>query len=723
MIIGDLSFSIQGNYLFLSILLLIGIGLALLFYRYTLPPLPPARRIVLSSLRALTLSLLLLLFFEPVLRLINRNDEPPTIAVLVDNSQSLTLRDSTGERGEAVRSYLKTEPFKSIASPARVMTYAFSSTLPKATLESADALKFDGETTNLSEAVAQLQKRMVADNIQSVVFVTDGNFTVGKNPLYDAEAMGIPVYTVGVGDTIEKKDILVAKVVTNTIAYSETKVPVDVTVKSSGYGGENVEVVLKEGSNVLDRKVLTLENGTREYQTHLTFEPKEEGMMKYTVSVSDLQGELTAKNNTQTVFVKVLKSKLHVLILAGAPNPDVAAVRQALLEDEHFSVQARIQNREQGFYEGTVTRQLMDSTDCFVLIGFPSTTTPASVLQELRGSIEAGKKPVLFVNARTTNYQKLAQLEPLLPFIWQQGGNTEMMVFATVPDRQKVNTLVRLDGTITPETWQSMPPIYKMQTIFQLKPESEMLAAVRVQNIEMPEPLVTTRNVNRMKSFAITGYGIWRWRLLADEENEQNGFLSMLLTNAVRWLTTKDEGKNVHVTPTKEMFTTSEPIEFTGQVYDNQFRPVDDAEVTVTIQRTGETNEIALNAAGNGLYEGASESVGEGDYTYTAKAVVDGRTIGEDKGKFTVGLMNVEFIETKLNKPLLEQLAYRTNGKYYHISSAQRLADDMKADVQFASKEVVQSSEIELWNWYYLAGLIILLLAVEWFLRKQSGMI
>src|SRR5437867_815345 len=100
--IAELSFSLQGNIFFLILLLIVGIGLAALFYRYTLPPLPTRRRIALSTLRALTLCFLLLLFFEPVLHLIKRDDQPPTIAILIDNSQSMTLSDGGGTRGEAV---------------------------------------------------------------------------------------------------------------------------------------------------------------------------------------------------------------------------------------------------------------------------------------------------------------------------------------------------------------------------------------------------------------------------------------------------------------------------------------------------------------------------------------------------------------------------------------------------------------------------------------------
>ena len=114
--------------------------------------------------------------------------------------------------------------------------------------------------------------------------------------------------------------------------------------------------------------------------------------------------------------------------------------------------------------------------------------------------------------------------------------------------------------------------------------------------------------------------------------------------------------------------------------------------------------------------------MGEGDYTFVAKASRDGKTYGEDRGRFSVGQMNVEFLETKMNKQLLEQLTYQTGGKYYDIANAGAIGKDLRA-VAFAPKELVHTSEIELWNWRYIAALIVLLFAVEWFLRKRSGML
>jgi hypothetical protein len=719
-LLGAVSLSLAGSLLLLIAAAAAAVGAAFLFYRFTLPPLPGGRRVTLSLLRGAALALLLLLLFEPVARFTSTRTQDPVIAVLVDNTQSMTIRDAAGDRAAAVRSFLGSSGER---SGAVVRFVTFAGKLQSTLLAQPDSARFDGETTNLSAAFAGLKEQIARENIQAVVLVSDGNYTEGKNPLYDAEALGLPVSTVGVGDTAEQKDLLVERVVTNNLAYAETRVPVDVTVKSSGYGGESVEVRLVEGTTVLDRKVVVLKNGTVEYPVSLALEAKEEGVRKYAVTVSELPRELTTRNNVKSFFVKVLRSKLRVLLMAGAPSPDVSAVRQALTEDPQLNVTALVQKGPGEYYGGRFTRAAADSADCIVLVGFPSAAAGSDVLADLRAAVEQAKKPVLYIHGRSVDPAKLRLLEPLLPFSWQPGGAGELLVSPTVAARQADHPLVRLEGAVPAGVWQQLPPVFKPQASFRTKPEAELLVAATLQNIVLNEPLASLRNVNRQKSFALTCYGVWRWRLMTQGSGDAGGFLPSLLANAVRWLTAKEDNKNVRVTPVKEAFTTAEAAEFTGQVYDDQLRPVDDAELIVDVNRGGTQARIALTAVGNGRYEGSVTGLPEGDYTYAAKATGGGTEYGADRGKFSVGQMNVEFLETKMNKPLLEQIAYRTGGTFTPAAGASGGPAKAAAGASFTPKEIVQAHELELWNWQYLAGAIIALLALEWLLRKQSGMI
>ncbi len=723
MITAGLSFSIGGSIfaaiLFALLLTLIAIG----FYRYTLPPLPRGRRLTLAAMRAISLVCLLLILFEPVVRLARTKLQEPAVAVLIDNSLSMTIKDATGSRLEIIHQFLKAKPFGRLSSTTQPKFFLFSSSLEPISEEQLDTIRFTGEATNLSLTLEELKDHLLKEHVQAAVLLTDGNYTVGKNPLYDAEALGIPVSTIGIGDTNNQKDVLVENVAANSIAYAGTRVPVDVTIKSSGFNGENVEVTVSDGGKLADRSVVKLQEGTKEYPVKLHIEPQEVGVKKYLVSVSQLPGELTEKNNSRSIFIKVLKSKLKMVILGGAPGPDVPAVRQVLSEDEHFTVRSFIQKNPSEYYDQAPSNSMIDSADCLVLVGFPSSATNPNILQKVRDILDQKRKPLLFVNGKQTDYTKLRTLEPYLPFGWSATNSDEMNVFPSIIDREKSHSLVNLEGIVTAETWQQLPPIYTTGSAFRAKPESEVLALVKFQDVVLNSPLVLIRNISGSKSFAITGYGLWRWRLMAQGNTQTENFLSLLMTNAVRWLTTEEDTRTVRILSTKESYTTTEPVEFTGQVYDDQLRPVDNAEVAVDVRQGKESFRVNLNPIGNGRYEGSTEGLAPGDYSFTGQASASGKSHGEDKGKFSIGETNAEFLETRMNKSLLEQIAFRTGGTYYDINGASSIAEDLNRNNFFTPKELIQTSEIELWNWRYLLALLILLFGAEWFIRKKSGML
>lgn len=718
-----MSLSFAGNTFFAILLSVAAATLAVLFYRYTLPPLMPRRRFILSLLRAGVLVFLVLLLFEPLVRIVNHHNQPAAVAVLLDASQSMGMIDGAGDRAETIKQLLSEKPFANIPSSATIEYFLFSSKLSLPTPTPPDSIAVTGEATNLSDALEGIKNRIVKDNIRSVVLISDGNYTSGKSPTYVADAMEIPIFSVGIGDTAEQKDIVVKEVQTNSITLAGTKVPVDITIKSSGYAGEAVDVQLQEGSTTLDHQVLTMRDGTHEYPVKLYVEPKTEGMRRYTVVGSRLPGELTEKNNVRSFFMKVLKSKVRIVLFAGAPSPDVSAVVQTLSAEQQFSVRSIVQWAQNELYGGPLSRSLVDSADCVVFVGFPSAATSNASMQQIAEVMTERKKPLLFIGGKNIDYAKLQLIESMLPFGWSSITQSEVEVFPSVAERQKNNPLITFDGTLSAEAWHNLPPIFRTQTSIHAKAESNILVSMNVQNIVVPDPLLLVRSIARQKSFVITGHGIWRWGLMAQGNPATERFLPLLLTNAVRWLTTSEDEKRVRIVPAKETFTTTEPIEFTGQVYDEQLRPLDNANVIVTLNHGNEKISLALTPVGNGRYDGSLDGVVQGDYTYAGTATLGGTSLGEDDGRISVGQVNFEFLQTKMDKSLLEQLAFRSGGRYFSSSATKDLADTIAARIDFTPKERILTSEIELWNWRYVAAMLIVLLACEWFLRKRTGML
>jgi hypothetical protein len=712
--LSEISLTLAGSTAVFVLLLLLGIGLSVLVYRITIPPVSRRRKMLLVFLRSLAMILLILLLFEPLTKLIFRDRRDPVVAIVVDDSESMTTSGRLGDVSAAVRGFA--------SLPTAVQYYKFASKLEP--FAAGDTLAFRGEVTDIAGALVQLKDIQERENIQAVVLLSDGNFTTGRNPMTLTEDLRMPVYVVGVGDTAEQRDVLVARVATNNLVYANTRVPVDVRVRSSGYHGERVEVTLSHRGTIVDRAVLQIGEGTRDYTVNLAYEPDEEGVQKYTVAVSSLPGEVTLKNNVSTFFTRVLKTKLRILLIAGAPSPDVVTVRQTLANEQHFSIHALVQKSAGEFYDGELTQALVDSADCLVLVGFPSRASSPEQIRMVRDAADLSKKPVLFIGARTLDFEKLQILEAILPFTWTSTSAEETPVFAEVPEKQRSHVLVKLDQNVTNETWQQLPPIFKTQTVFHSKPESDVLAFAKVQSIVLGEPFLLVRNVARQKSLAVTGHSIWRWRLMTQGTPRTEHFFTTFLPTAVRWLTAIDETRTVRVAPTKEIFSTSDQIEFTGEVYDGQLRPIDDAELRVAVRSSSDARfETLLQSVGNGRYEGSIQGLAADDYSFSAAAVRDNAKLGEDKGRFSVGQTNVEFLQTRMNRQLLEQLAFHTGGTYVDLDHAATLPDSIREKTPFSPNDVVRTHEIELWNWQYLGMLLVVILAEEWFLRKKSGML
>ena len=110
-------------------------------------------------------------------------------------------------------------------------------------------------------------------------------------------ALGVPVHVVAVGDSTEKKDVLISRILANSIAYLESSLPVDVTVRSAGFESGRTRVTLLEGRTEIGSAELTLRPGVNEYPFSFIYEPREEGVRKLTVRVDPIEGELTTRNN------------------------------------------------------------------------------------------------------------------------------------------------------------------------------------------------------------------------------------------------------------------------------------------------------------------------------------------------------------------------------------------------------------------------------------------
>ena len=719
---------ISGSWWLTALLIIIAVAFSIFSYRTTVPQISSARKIVLITLRSIALSLLLFILFEPILTIIRGTQDAPKLAVLLDNSLSVSKLDALGDRKISFLKAIDNSNFLSL-NKDKLKTTIFSSDIYSPDEFTFKEMNFKGQMTDISKALKWVSSNAEKENIQAVLLITDGAFNTGNNPIYDAEFLGKPIFTIGIGDSTEPHDVSIQSIITNENIYINNPVPVNVNVKVNGYNEGELTLKLLDNDATIGEQKFTVHPDKKSFTAVFEYSPKQEGIRKLTTVVSTLNNEITTKNNSANEFVNVLKNKRKIAIFAGSINPDYSFVKNSFLSEKGVELISFIQKKGSEFYDKQPSEADLKDAEMLVLIGFPITETPANVMQIIKKELERGK-PLLFIASQYLDYNKLKTIEDYLPFTTISSKPQEFLAVPDVKPEYASNPLLRVTGKDTDiDLWNQLPPVFRTETFVKVKPESEIVSGLKVNNAPLKEPLILTRSFGNKKSIAFLGYGLFRWKLLGYASEASKGrtetpdLFNILMENSRKWLSTPYDNKQVIIRTTKKLYTINETVEFIGQIYDAAYTPIENANVQVKISGGNQESDLTLTSIGNGRYTGKLEGLPESDYFFTGTAEQNGRKLGSDKGRFNVGQIALEFQDLRMNSSLLRTISERTGGKFYLPDETKSFLNDLEKLNNFKPKSVTIRNESALWNLPLLLIISIICFGIEWFLRKRAGML
>lgn len=701
-----------------AFLFIIGIIAALLYayyvYRYTLPPVSSSKRLLLAFLRGTAIILLLFIFFEPILSMTKKVVTEPVNLIFIDNSRSILIKDNTDREGTIIS---VAEKLNNNHSAIKAEFFLFGNQVESLQSEIRNQLDFSHTTTNFSKIFNSIESGR--RNIASITIISDGVITDGSNPIYTAQQTAVPVFTVGIGDSSRKNDLEVKSVLYNDLIYAETPTTIMTTIVNTGFSGQNVMVTLFENDVQIEQKSIILNEGGAN-TINFDYTPKSSGEKKLTISVSELKDESTYANNKKIFFVNVLSNKINVLILSGSPSADLTFVRNALSFDNNISVSTLTQIRSNQFIEGNYTSKI-DSADIFFMIGFPTKDTPAEAFNQIVKKISERNTPFFFTLNSDIDITKLGNLQPFLPFTLSQMDNIYQQVQPEIQVNETNNPLVQHSSGNPVAAWNNLPPVLQSRIVVNPKPESKIISRIKTDNIPRTTPLLLTRSIGNKRSISLLAKDFWRWKLQTAVRGSD--LFDSFIINSVRWLNVSDEYKKVKINSLKRVFASGEEIEFSGRVYDDAMNPVNNADVKLSISGAGDRYEINLSSVGGGLYEGKISLRNPGDYSFYGEAKLNGNLLGEDKGIFNIGEIDIEMINPRMDYEFLNLLALETGGEYFDPSETDELINVLNKLSSNAINEKFVTSEISVWSNEWLLMLTILIFAIEWFIRKRSGML
>jgi hypothetical protein len=250
-------------------------------------------------------------------------------------------------------------------------------------------------------------------------------------------------------------------------------------------------------------------------------------------------------------------------------------------------------------------------------------------------------------------------------------------------------------------------------------------------------PALAVQRFGLGRSAALMIGDMWRWGL-HDEQMQKD--LGKAWRQMIRWLVS-DVPPRISVTA--EAAPGGDPSEFrlTVKARDEEFKPLDNASVQLTIRPIDTVSSSGLGAAGsptghaesrNSLQLPAEPSAGEpGSYTatfvahdtgaYLVEAAVtqaDGKMAGQAAAGWTSDPAAEEFRSLKPNRALMQNLAQRTGGEMVALSDLEKFARQLPAR---------RSPVMETWSYPLWHKPVVLLFALgcfvaEWGIRRWKGM-
>jgi hypothetical protein len=690
------------------------IAIAVFYYSRTLPPLSKIKRTILTILRAAILVIIVFLFLQPIIQIVFEIYKSPTVALLLDNSSSMLLTDQTGLRSDSLKYFLRELDKTNLQDSLNIRKYLFDE---KIQLFQEDSMSFTGTQTNISSALQVVLDSILHYNIQAIVLVSDGQFNQGVNPLKLVESIPIPIFTVSLGDSLPKKDVKISGIRAERVVYMGEEINAKVNIVQNGYEKRSIIVRLLEGKKQISAQTVKLPADGFEKEIVFTFQAEKPGEFRYVFELESLPDEHTRQNNRASFILTILKSKMKVTLLSGQPSFDQQMLSYVLKQIPDIQLHVFSENINGSFYEPGFPSLATDSQDVYIFMGYPTAKSNVLNFDKISRAILQNHIAVLLNIATTTSMNKLGELSPILPFTERSQVMVQDNVMVNLTMDGRLHPVMKIDEN--PQNvlnlWTDLPPVIGLGA--KLFPrENGRILLENVGRTKYPLIIASVQDDTKILLLAMTNIGNWHFQL--QDTPDRDRFFLIFIERALKWLVNREDIQRLQIFPDKKVYQMGETIQFSGQVYDEFYHQLRDAEVKIQISGEGIERQDIFTVDG-GYYFYQTVGLPPGLFRYRLTAINNEQLIGQAVGNIVVEELEIEKQETKANYTLMRQIAEKSNGAVWSVRSAIQYLDqlDMTEKIQLSDFEYV------LWNKSYWLVISIILLSLEWFLRKRWGML
>ncbi|NQU24537.1 MAG: hypothetical protein HQ567_24910 [Candidatus Nealsonbacteria bacterium] len=750
------------------ILLVVAVALVLLLLLAIGPPSDRAsgpRRLALAALRLGVIALVILAMLRPVVVATKTIRQSATLVILIDASRSMTVPDAVGgkTRWEALRAAIADaeDALADLAGDFEVKVYAFDAKTRALEIDGGKiALEKipKGEQTAIAAALQDVIRNEAGKRLLAVVLLSDGaersqapRDVPPRTAVTQLNNTGAPLFTVAFGQSRglgEAKDVAVEELLANQTVFIKNELAISGRIRVDGYVNRPIRVrALFENEDgrmeEVDQTTVTATRAGTPLEVELKHVPTAAGEFKLTLEVSPQDGELVTTNNRLSTFVNVLDGGLSVLYLEGTLRPEATFLQRALNASPDVNVRYnRIDAQQPETRPGDLPECMQPGKfDVYILGDLDAKAFEGNELSDLKQAVREGAGLIMIGGTHSFAPGGYADtpLRDVLPVVMnklhRQSFDEPIRPDVHIQQRLQMrptqvglfHSALELAGSReeNASVWSQLPPLDGAN---KFQNDAFARGAVVLADAGPRVPLLVEHFYGSGRVMAFAADSTWRWWMHGYQSAHKRFWRQIVLR-----LAQKDKSGNVWVRLHPRRYPEGAKVQFTVGARSSAGMPLSDARFNARIVLpNGTERPLELIRQGTQMIGSFRHTQAPGDY----RIVVDvehadlpkeeGQPQGEatGEGRFMVFEQDLELDKPAADADLLENLAEMTAK-----AGGKRIAPEQlsKTIAQLARQtehlKVEEQTKETFWDKWPFFLMLVLLLSVEWFLRKRWGLV
>jgi len=638
----------------------------------------------LSFLRFLSLFSIFLLLINPSIKKEIFQIIKPNLVIAIDNSSSIKYK-SEDTNVKNLLELIKAD--NDLNAKFSIEYYSFGNEF-----KNLDSLRFNENQTNLYTPLNEFTK-LYNKGINPVLLITDGNQTVGNTVEFSTYKS--PVFSFIVGDTTKVEDIFINQLNVNENTFINNQFPVEVFVNYVGNKSVTKNLSIYYNGKRLHSKQLNFSKTDNVKTESFFLKAESKGNQYYTVKIENLENEQNVINNAKDFSINVIEEKSEILILTDIMHPDLGMLKKSIERNKQHSVSIlKIDN-----YKTNISNYQL------VILYQPN-----KKFKKIIEEIQTKKINYFIISGSNTDWNFL---------------NTTQNIFAKngLSVTENYNPVFNMDYVSFMSNdigFSNFAPLEDAFGVVKFSIPFQTLLYQKIGNIATEEPLLATFDNNNQRGGVLFGENIWRWRMNSFNENKTFELFDGFMSNLIQYLASDFKSKKLNAT-IKPIYFSNETIQVSANYFDDNLNLDKRVKLWLTVsnKETDYLNKIPF-ALVNNRFVAELSNIPAFEYSYLIQVENQKESIS---GSFKVLPFEIEQQFTQSNDSSLKILASKTNGGVYYNSQEIKMLQDLKMDERFKSIQKASILKTPLIDWKWLLGFIVLLLSIEWFIRKYFGKI